>query len=470
MYTQKTASFPHQAEALARISDKPHFALFMEQGTGKTKVAIDHAGRLFDEGKISGMLILAPKGVHRQWIDSQFAAHCGAEYRAQIWPNILRKRRSDDWNKLDVLAMNIDSVKTKAGAELAQAFVERQHNGRVLMIVDESHQIKNKSTARWKAAFALGIRCSHRLILTGTPIAQNLMDEWAQFYWLDYKIINIRYMTAFRNEYCIMGGFEGRQIVGTRNLDRFKRLVAPYHYRITKDQLGILPKTYSRWVFDQTPEQIIMIRGLKKTLLAKMESGLQMTAANVAVAMIRIQQISSGFFVDDERNETAPLFERPEDNPRMRALMEYAEATTGPIVVWCRFVAEIKMIAKHFGDQAVAYYGGTSTKDRSLVIEEFLGGSSRFFVSNPAAGGTGLNLQGACRNAVYFSHSDSLIDRLQSEDRIHRIGTTGTTVFTDLIAQKSFDDRIRKNVASKRTFSDMAMSELKEILTDDQDE
>ena len=79
-YKVKTVPYKHQIEAFKKGHDKEFFAYFMEQGTGKSKAAIDDACNLFLDGKIEAVMLIAPKGVHRQWDDEQLPAHCSVPY------------------------------------------------------------------------------------------------------------------------------------------------------------------------------------------------------------------------------------------------------------------------------------------------------------------------------------------------------------------------------------------------------
>ena len=469
-YFPKSEPYPHQNEALSKMTGKDCFALFMEQGTGKTKVAIDHSGRLFCSNNISGVLVIAPKGVHRQWVDSQIPRHCGVESSAVFWPfktkgdalpEVLKPSEALAW-----FTINIEAINTDRGFKACNYFIA-DHSERVLIIIDESHRIKNASSKSWKSADLLGKKVKHRLILTGTPIAKNLEDEWAQLKWLDERIIGIRYVSAFRNEYCIMGGYEGRQVIANKNIDRFKSKTEPHSFRATKDQIGILPKSYESWQFDLTSEQARMIREIKRDLRTQIESGEIATAANAAVRILRAQQISNGFLIDENSN-IHHIFKDPMDNPRIKAMMEYVQSREGKIIIWCRFIQDILMIKKALGDQCVTYYGANDEQEREHAIKSFLSeNGARIFASNPAAGGTGLNLQGNCNDVLYYSNSDNSIHRWQSEDRNHRIGTNGSVVYTDLIAKFSIDKKILSNLRKKKSLSQMALDDIKDWLDED---
>jgi hypothetical protein len=470
-YTPRTASYAHQERAISLALQNRHFGLFMEQGTGKTKVAIDVASTRFLKGEITGILVISPKGVHRQWIESQIPTHCGIKTNCVFWPLPTTQRAVPpvllpSRDAMAVFSLNIDAIRSDRAAELCAAYINA-HKGRILMIVDESHLIKNHTTHRWIAANRLGKLCAYRMIMTGTPIAKDLSDEWAQMKWLDETIVGIRYITAFRNTYCLMGGFEGREVIGHRNLVQFRKKVDPFTFRATKDEIGILPKLYDQWKFDLTIQQKKMIASIKEDLIASISSGQITTASNAALKIMRIQQISNGFIVNEDGGAHL-IFENLIQNPRIIALLEFLQSREGKVIIWCRFVQDILMVKEAIGDDAVVYYGAVSDNDRQAAVKAFLADDGpRCFVANPATGGTGLNLQGNCRTVVYFSNSDNSIERWQSEDRTHRIGTVGSVVYTDLIAKGSTDLRILANLRRKKGVSDMVLGEIQNWLKQD---
>jgi SNF2 family DNA or RNA helicase len=466
-YPERVPSKPWQIMCREKMRGKKHFAIFMEQGLGKTKNAIDHGFALWQQGAITGVLVLSLKGVHRQWVRSQLAEHAPDEYAAFEWPFRQLPEGAAPGNTLRWLAMNIDAISASAnGFAVASAFI-KAHKGRVLLIVDESHTIKNFHSRRSKAARRLGAMVSNRLIMTGTPLGKNIEEEFVQFLFLDPTIIGISHLTVFRREYCIMGGFENREIIGHRNLDRWKRLIEPYLFHYTKDQAGIEAKMVEPWIFDMTNEQIRIIRQLKQGLLSEIKAGVVSSAATAAVAVMRICQVASGF-VTDSNNQLQRLFDDPEKNPRVIALREIIESHDGKMVIWARFVEDIDLLMSLLGTEAVRYDGSTSDKQRSVAIDKFLHDpATRFFVSNPQAGGTGLNLQGSCNMAVYFSHSNGAILRSQSEDRIHRLGTVGVVQYINMIARHSFDKRIIKSQRDGVDLLRMTMPDIVNMLTED---
>ena len=470
LYVPKTKPRERQAAALEKMLGKTAFALFMEQGTGKTKVAIDHACRLYCEGLIDGVLIIAPKGVQSQWIEAQLPIHCGEPYVGISWPF---KNANGFWeaqDKLRFFATTWDAIKTSTGKATVDQFIKEIGKDRLLIVADESHKIKNDTTATHKTAIEIAKGVSAKLILTGTPIASDLTDEWAQFKFLDERIIGIRYKGAFRNEFCIMGGFEGKQVMGNKNIERFKELVDPYTFRSTRFDDGMQPPTHTPWFFELTKRQKAMIREIKKELIVKIDNGEVTDAANAAVAFMRAQQISNGFaVVEDGEAQTLVDFLPHAENPRLQALQAVADNREGKIVIWTRFRHDVDLITQLLGTaNCVAYVGGMKDSERKSALENFINGDARFFVSNPKTGGTGIDgLQKVCNVDVFYSNDDNSIERKQAEARIERMGSSGSVEHIDLIAKGGEDMKIIARHRKKKLLSEMALGDIRSMIAAD---
>lgn len=452
--------YPHQLEALRRMRTQRSFGLFMEQGTGKTRVTIDRIGELFCAGEITGVLIITKKGVHRQWIEEELVLWLkGVPWIGQFWPlNELDRALP---GHLQFIAINIDAVRTPRGMEMAQKFC-KLHAPKMMIVVDESQDIKDYRTSRHKACQHLKQFARYRTICTGTPIAKDLTDEWAQLKWLDEGIIGVKYITTFRREYCIMGGFEGRVVVAHKNIEKFKAQAAPYIYRVTRQEIGMLPPQYARWHYTLTKDQLALMRSLRKELEGQLADGTVVSAANAVSALVKFQQVSSGFLINEGIVHRIMPIER---NPKIQGALEYLDCSDNSAIVWFRFREEAAMLAEAFNKSGVSfveYHGGINDDDRVKAVKVFkTEDGPKVFLANPQSGGTGLNLQGRCRRALYFSNSFKAIDRWQSQDRIDRIGATGPITFTDMVAHGSLDNYILKNIQKKKNLSDMALSEVK---------
>ncbi len=208
-YVPVLPHFPQQHAALTRSLSKRNFALFMEQGTGKTKVIIDTVAIHYDAKHIEGLLIAAPIDVHEQWILEQIPTHMPhhIKLRARIW-NSGNARSVRECNELvqkplngvlSVLSMNHEAFATAKGVRLAVSFLKRYKS---LLAIDESDlAIKTPKAVRTKAlVHRVSPHAFMRRIMTGTP-AENPFDLYAQFNFLDERIIDQESFLTFKHRY-----------------------------------------------------------------------------------------------------------------------------------------------------------------------------------------------------------------------------------------------------------------------------
>lgn len=458
----KWEPFPFQRRNYDRFKGQRIYAIFSEQGTGKTKTALDIASYRWHAKTLTGICILSwPSGVHPQWIHEQIPEHLwdGIPYIAAAWDG----KKWPEWvgkptpGKLQIIAANIEAVNFKCADGIADFLALHGRQGQLK--VDESQTIMTWGSARSKKVRELGALAGQRSIMTGTPIAKNLLDEWSQFFFLDPDIIGHKYAVSFKAQYCIMGGDRGKDVVGSKNIEHFNSLVAPYIFRATKkEELDLPPKIYDEIVFDLTPEQKRHQKELRESFMTQFDNGEVTTLKTAATLVIRLQQIACGYLVDDDG--TMHVFNR---NPRLEALQALDVSRSGKKIIWCRFTKDVEnvmSVAKP--GQAVDYYGATTNTQRKHAKEAFMdaGSGVEWIVANAASMGAGVDgLQKVCQTAIYYSNSYNSIERWQSEDRIDRIGMIGSATYFDLIARGSVDRRIVNNLKQKKSFSDMVLGD-----------
>lgn len=468
--------FAHQKEAHLKFRDlrgpSGSFvaALFAEMGTGKTKMAIDLVNRHWCLGRIDAVLVLAKKGVHEQWVNDEVEEDGTvkiAPVKAFTQLDIPWKAHAWDGKKLPAwlfsngpelrwFTINFDAViydKARKARKAAEQFLA-SNNGRVALLGDETHYWKSPSAARTKAARALSKNTPARIIMTGTPLAKNLVDEWSQLQVLDEAILGSRYVTTFRNEFCVMGGFEGRQVVGAKNLDRFKSLTAPFVFRVRKqDCLDLPEKQYRQMSFKLSPEQVTAIQSLKLNQWIDTQCGERVWFEGAAPILGKIQEISNGFLVHPHGIDRFP-------NPRLELLKELDEELSQKLIVWVRFKEDVRAVCEAFGSRAVAYFGETDDASRREAKARFTDPSSGvdLFVVTTAAAAEGIDgLQKACSTAIYYSNTFNSVQRWQSEDRIHRIGMGDKALYIDLVARGCVDYPLVRNLKQKKDFSTLVL-------------
>lgn len=473
-YVFKTKPFAHQLEAFERSREMELFALLMEMGTGKSKVVVDTAAYLYGKGRINSVLLVAPNGVHRKWLNEDFPLSWPdwCEMKGAVWQsgNAKALKQCDELFRtgaqMRVLCMNVEGFSHKSIVEYAKKFLLATD---CLLVVDESHKIKNPDAARTKNLCALGRLAKYKRILTGTPIMNSPLDYYAQFQFLDPHIFGQSYF-AFKAEYAVIADASDPMVTAImrkqglkrapmlvkrdsngremyRNLDKLKSIVTPYSVRYTKEECLDLPeKIYEKRYFQLEPKQWKMYEQLRTTMMTSLGDE-RVTVLHKMTLLMRLQQLASGYFPGDESG-LQRLYANPTDNPRIRALMEALEDIDGKVIIWCRFVDEIRDVAAALGDSAVMYYGAVKTADRESAIERFTNGDARFLIGNAATGGTGLNLTVAT-TVVYYSNTFSYGDRKQSEDRAHRIGQRSNVVYIDLEAENTVDAKIIRALRNK---------------------
>ena len=469
-YKFKTKPYAHQLTALKKSWQKDEYGYFMEMGTGKSKVLIDNMAVLYDKGKINAALIIAPKGVYRNWLSQEIPNHLPShiDHKTVLWTALTSKTKDKEYRQLfetdydlHILLMNVEAFSTKKGVEFAGKFL-RCH--KTLMTVDESTTIKNPTAKRTKAILALSKEVKYRRILTGSPVTKSPLDLYSQCAFLNECLLGFSSYYTFRNRYAQMieRNFGGRrvQIVASyRRLDELAEILKSFSYRILKeDCLDLPPKIYMKREIELTDEQQKAYTTMKSSALALLNGKLA-TAPHVLTQLMRLHQITCGHFKADDG--TIQEFK----NNRMKELLDLLEEMEGKVIIWANYIYDIEQIVKTIGqeygdDSIVQYYGAIESKKRQTNIDKFQDPKSkaRFFVGNPQTGGYGITLT-AASNVIYYSNGYDLEKRLQSEDRAHRIGQKQSVTYVDIIARKTVDEKIVKALRKKINIASAIMGE-----------
>jgi len=453
----KTKPYQHQRKAFYLSRNKDNFGLFMEQGTGKTKVAIDTAAYLYSKSRINCLVIIAPNGVHNQWLDKQLPDHMPdwCIHESIHYYSGMNKNHETKFNALiakkeilKVFAFNIESFVSKKSKDYLEKILLSHET---LLVVDESSRIKTPGANRTKVVTKLGKLAKYKRILTGTPVTKGVEDLYAQFTFLDPYILGYDSFYTFKANYCITREHEGRRwIVGYRNTDELIHSIKGHSFRVLKSEcLDLPPKIYQRHKYELSKEQKRLYTSLKEQFVAEL-NGEEVSVPETITRMLRLQQVICNWFPYDK--ELKPI---EENNPRLKALSDVLSVIDQKTIIWCRFRADIMAIHNMLKGSCVLYYGDIPNDQRATNIKLFQENPQiKYFVGHAQAGGLGLNLT-AAQYAVYYSNSFDLEMRLQSEDRCHRIGTTSNVTYIDLEANNTLDTYIIKALRKKKSLADM---------------
>lgn len=428
-------------------------ALFMEQGTGKSLVAIALAGALAAAGHIRWALIVCPNSLKGTWADpelGQIAEHSNFDAGVTVLkgPRAKRQRALDEalsrtgrfqWVVTNVEQFQVD-YRTHEGFEDFCDAVRIAPPG--LLVVDESSTCKNMRAQRTKALLALSRLFSYRLPLSGTPVTKAPLDVYPQCEIMEDACLGFATPLAFERAYAIFVRrrvFDGkrkrtiREVSEYRDLDDLERRLARVSFRARAEDCLDLPEVVTRTLpVELTKEQSSALRQLKGDMMAELEGGL-VDGRNILSRYLRMAQITGGFvpvIEADGRPREAPIAFAP--NPKLLALEGYLETIFDAdpdrkAVVFSRFLPEIRAIldvCTRHGWEPVPFFGDVSPDDRESGLRRFRTSKlSRVFVAQYQTGSKGLNLVEASA-ILFFGLSFSLEDMLQSRKRVHRKGQT----------------------------------------------
>jgi hypothetical protein len=451
-------------------------SIFITGNSGKTKVILDNAAMLYSKDSIDSLVIIAPKGCYGNWARKEIPQHMAVDYTTLFWDANMSKKNYDlfianirkaDRSVLQILVINIESLATSdRAAVVMKEFLKA--NKKTMGVIDESTCIKNPTSKRTKKMVALSTKFNIRRIATGSPITNNPFDVYAQCQFLSKGCLGYKRFKEFKEAYATFKhlSINGRLIpVPDKfiNLDDLAERISKLSYRVQKkDCLDLPSKVYLMRDVELTPEQSKVMAELKAEKFAEFQ-GQEITTRLALTLALRLHQIICGHIKTDEGG-----IKRIKNN-RISSMFSLIEELTGKIIIFANYRDNIKEISEQLEkvyskDSYVTYFGDTSTENRIKAIESFEDPNSsvRFFVGNTQTAGKGITLVQAT-TVIFFSNSFSLEDRLQAEDRAHRVGQTKSVTYVDMCVKESLDEKIIKALLLKRNLS-------KEVLRDDLEE
>lgn len=452
--------YEHQIKAFEFCRTLDNSALLMEQGTGKTLVAIALLGHWAKTEGLQRALIVAPKSVMPEW-QRQLEELADFPHRLILLTGSLEERKEQ-------------LLKSSSGEEALQVAVvnyeatwrmieELKSWGPQIVIADESQKIKNIKAQQTKAVITLGKIAKHRLILTGTPVTQSPLDFFAQYRFLDPRIFGTSF-TTFRSRYAIMGGYGGYQVISYRNLEELAAKAHSIAFRVTKEECLDLPETINQFVYaDLEAETKKLYQTLRKEAIIKFSETEQVTAPIVLTELLRLQQITGGFISTGENSYKQVSQAKLQV---AKELLEEIKETNKKVVIFARFIPEVEALAKiaqDLGMSTFALTGQASMEARQQALKDFQLGDLQVFVAQIATGGVGITLT-AADTAIFYSTDFSLANYEQAKARLHRIGQKNSVVYIHIMAKDTIDEEVMKRLAAKQDIANLVVDEYKNII------
>jgi SNF2 family DNA or RNA helicase len=420
-------SMSHQVKALTFLCSMKVAAYFGDTGVGKTKVAIDLAISRFVAGKIKKVMVFCPVSTIENF---------------KIEVNLFCRFVELTWQYFGIESMSMsDSIYLDALYLI---------DNDTMIIIDESHLVKGVRAIRSERIKEVCDRCTYKLVMTGTPTTDNVHDLYMQYNMLSELITECKSWSKFAEQFLILGGWDGEQIIGYKNLEYLASLIEPYTYQTLKKECLQLPeKSFQIFTCELTENQEYYYYQLKRSLLEIIENTREdhLRPETIFLYLTRIQQVTCGYI----RHESG-IFEYI-GTKKFDLIDNYIDIHK-PTIFFCKYIFEVDLLIEYLGDENCVEFTGRNRWNRYENLKQFSEGKKKYFVATMSSGGTGLNGLQHCNQMVFFSNSFKYSERKHSIGRIDREGQKNQMLIIDLITSAGIDWKILQNLSRKRNLSD----------------
>jgi SNF2 family DNA or RNA helicase len=483
-YLFKTKPWDHQLTALKMSKDREYFGYLMEQGTGKSKVIIDEVAYLWNAGKLNNVFIFAPKGVHYQWADQQFPVHCAVSFQAAVYESGNAKAAKEIQELLEsgkdtlkVICVNIEAVSYASG----QKFLEKcqPYFSESLIAIDEASRIRNSSNRtdeflKWSKEFAF------RRIATGTPISKGVENLYRPLTFLDEGILGHTSYYSFREEFCKMqtitlgnpndpNAKSFKKIIGAKNIEKLQSRLQAHTYRILTSDCLTLPKVqFIKRYVELSKEQAKLYKQLKEEYFLEAANGEVLTFQLAIVRLHHALKILRGF-LPRQLSEDGETFERIPNN-RIASIIDFIKETGQKIAIWNWFTEERDMLVEALKKEGIGHTVYSASTARDSLERIYNDPDCQCFLSHPASGGIGLNLQ-VCSVSLWMGPTDKLEHYLQANSRVYRAGQLNPVTIVTLMTIGTTEEKWMQNIFDQEDLASLLLDgklnerDIKEVRT-----
>jgi len=454
-----------QKEELEQHAHDRIRAIHWEQGTGKTWLALATAEELYKAGKIDALFVVAPPGLHTNWVNYEIPDHFNLPHAPIAFSTKRAKTKKHQAEcaavlnagsgYMPILTMSYPGIKTDAGKKLAKQFLTKR---KCLYVGDESNRFKTPSAKITRTILASGDYAEYKRTLCGTPITNTPFDIYTQLRFLNKKFwsdtpYGLGSFQCFKTFFGIWEkGYNGKQdreydvCVGYKNLEILTQLVEMISSRVLKEDVLDLPaKLYSYAGFEMTPKQWQLYKEIEDDFFTCFNEEMVFTPLAIT-RLLRLQQIACGYLPTGDENECVMIEDK---NPRLQALGEITQDLPHKAIIWARFIKDIDLICDMLNERKGKYnlggavrWDGTVDEDEreenKLKFKKDPIDKTQFIVATPESMGEGHTLNEA-KTTIYYSNSYKMKERHQSEDRNHRAGQEDHVHYIDLVADGTKD-------------------------------
>lgn len=425
---------PHQQQILDKIlsSDNKKWGLFLDMGLGKTLLSCVIASKFKD--KYDNIYIFCPASMIATWEKEIETDHYLKKGEYEIFP----------YSKVSLKQTKLLNI-----------------TDRTIIIFDESHFMKNPTSKRSRYFIKLLKEVSPFIIsMTGTPDPRTILDLWIQCYLLDAWTggLSLNYF-QFSSIYAVFKDFgHFKKQVGERNRELLLKGFKDKAFFMKKTDVIDLPdKLYELKYYELTAEQKRYLKNLKDDAMSQDE----ITKDYIMASYHNFLAICSGFLVAkyDETGKEYPekMIIELRKNPKIDLLNDIIESLEQKqVIIFCSYHKEIEMISSLLNKLKLSFvirHGKKTNLENMQALGDFVNNHAQVLLATVQSTSVGLTMTN-CDTVVYYNNTYDLMHRVQSEDRVHRIGQKNTCVYIDLIAHNAPDHILLNNLKNKKNNMD----------------
>lgn len=468
-FTFKTKPYDHQVEGVMYGLENDSFLLGDDQGLGKSKQIIDIAiCRKLKEGMKHCLIICGINGTKYNWAE-EVKIHSdedswvlGTRFTKRKPIKIIEggtKEKLEDLENIPHQFFWITNIETLRGGAykegkgksakyrfpIAEKIQELCDKGIIGMVAfDEAHKAKNPESMQGRAL--LSIHAPHPIPMSGTFFLNNPLDLYLPLKWAGFEDHSYY---AYKQHYCVMGGFGGKEIVGYKNLDELRTMMATVMLRRTKgDVLDLPPKVHVNEYVELTPEQKKLYKEVKEQIVDNLDK-IKLSPDPLS-EMLRLRQVTGYPGLISSSVVTSAKMDRLEE-----IVEDIVESGEKAIIYsqWSEMTNYIKNRLKRFNPAYIT--GEVKAEERMAEVNRLqTDPNCKIIIGTIGAMGTGLTLT-AAQTVIFMDEPWNRGIKDQAEDRAHRIGTTGTVRIVTLITKDTVDEGVYNLVQKKGRMADL---------------
>ena len=396
------------------------FAYFLEMRLGKTNALLNEWLLFCRDHGLKKLLVIAPNKYKVAWQIE--AARFGVINEIHVFDSIRRKDATSFIQKKgEIIIVNYEALVSDANMVILDEFVDNK----TMMAADESILIKNKESFFFRNGLLLAKKAAITRILTGKPVVQGPHDLWSQLRFI--RCLDGWNFYQFRNTFCKIGGFKGKQVVGAKGVEKLQAILATCSFIAHRVDWGTSFDTdYEIRTIEMLPAQKKAYNNMEDEFITWLDSGDMVTVDQVVTKYIKLQQISSGFIIDE--NKKVHEIVKATQLPKLLELQNSLEnEITGKTLIICHYAHSLDVLELYLkqynpvvirGAQAMRKAGKEIEREKWRFNND---PTCRIMIGQVQALKYGHMLMGSasdpCLTTLYYENTYSLDDRAQSEQR-----------------------------------------------------